>query len=83
MTERRLSVQSVIHLQSKTMIRRRLFTRQNSKHDVFYTSKDDIRTFIDNKKASFKQSVLHLNSKNDDNKISFTQQNDKTTRLHI
>ena len=42
-----------------------------------------IRTFIDNKKASFKQPVLHLNSKNDDNKISFTQQNDKTTRLHI
>ena len=59
-------MQSVIHLQSKTMIRRCLFTRQNSKHDVFFTSKDDIRTFIDNKKTSFKQSVLHLNSKNDD-----------------
>jgi len=61
------------------------FTRQDSKHDVFYTSKDDIRAFIDNKKASFKQSVLHhLYSKNDENKICFTQQNDKTTRFtHI
>ena len=40
------------------------------------------RTFIDDKKASFKPPVLHLYSKNADNKTYFTSQNKKRTFLH-
>ena len=58
-----------LHLQSKTMIRRRpSFTWQNSKHDVFYTRKSDIRTFIGYKSRLLNYRLYIYTVKNDDNK---------------
>jgi len=49
MTKRRFSIQPAIHLQSKTIIRRRLLNNKIANTTSFYTRKDDIKTFIDYK----------------------------------